>query len=379
MKQSQPMMLPKASQWLRERRLVTLHEDEVDSLQLLTRRNDQSGSTIDGLVLVGANATTTARGVRARYPDLMVLVEPKPTASALATAEAPFVLPMDGLFQPSLADLIVDRLANEDDYALTPTGYVSLVEPDGLKAIVDQANAIETERLIVTLPLESGWLKSTHRDQLIAIMNRSRHPLLVSLGSKGDPLDSSEKADGLVVLLGETDNVSFTRADHLVGMEVFARSASAVAFGTIPSRRRTTPPGTRGYASDKTERRPHIYFPTLHRFMRGGFARQLFANTPPPSCDQGCCGRPLDEFRDTPEDHTAAMNHNISKLIAGAARITGTYQRRLDVLQQMYEEAEAEHRIWAGRIGRPLKVPSDQHRFGQLSGGLTTTARKSTR
>jgi hypothetical protein len=369
-----------ADKWLRDRRLVTISEDEAGSLALLTDPDYREAARLDGLILTGATATETARRLRLKHPAIEVLVELHATAKEVATAESPFVLPTGGLFETSLAELVADRLANGDTYALTPTGYLTVIDPDALRAVIQQANAIDTDRLIVTIPIESGWLKSTHRQQLIAILNGSRHPLLVSLGANGEPLDSIDKAEGLVSLVTQVENISFTRADHLVGMEVLARSSGSVAFGTIPSRRRTTPPGQSGFASDKTERRPHVYYPTLHRFIRGWFAGQLFANTPPPPCGGVCCdGQALDEFRDTPEDHVAAMNHNMTSLLARSMAITGTHGERLDALQQLYVEAEAEHRRVEALIARTLAVPKDQHRLGQLSGGVPATVRTASR
>lgn len=369
-----------ADKWLRDRRLVTISADEVGSLALLTDSEAQAVAQLDGVILTGAKATETARRLRRTHPTMTVLVELYDTAKAIATANAPFVLPTGGLFETSLADLVDGQLANGDTYALTPTGYLTNVDPDALRAVVEQANAIDTDRLIVTIPLDSGWLKKTHREQLIAILNRSRHPLLVSLGADGDPLDSVDKAEGLVSVVTLVESVSFTRADHLVGMEVLARSSGSVAFGTIPSRRRTTPPGKSGFASDKTERRPHLYYPTMHRFIRVKVAGQLFANTPPPPCNGVCCnGRALDEFRDTPSDHIAAMNHNMTALLARSMDIAGTRNERLDALRELYVDAEAEHRRMEALIGRKLSVPEDQHRLGQLSGGIPATARTTSR
>lgn len=369
-----------ADKWLRDRRLVTISAEEVGSLALLSDPDAQAVAQLDGVILTGAKAPDTARQLRRKHPTTAVLVEPYDTAKAIATADAPFVLPTGGLFELSLAELVAGQLANGDTYVLTPTGYLTNVDPDALRAVVEQANAIDTDRLLVTIPLDSGWLKSSHRQQLIAILSRSRHPLLVSLGAEGEPLDSGDKAEGLVSLVTHVENVSFTRADHLVGMEVLARSSGSVAFGTIPSRRRTTPPGKGGFASDKTERRPHLYYPTLHRFIRVKIAGQLFANTPPPPCGGVCChGRALDEFRDTPDDHDAAMNHNMTSLLARSMDITGTRKERLDALQQLYVDAETEHRRMEALIGRTLSVPDDQHRLGQLSGGVPATARTPSR
>ena len=368
-----------AAAWLRSRRLVTISDDEVSSLELLTDSKYQ-GVPLDGVILTGAKASAKARDLRAKHPTTAVLVEPQSTAKAVATAEAPFVLPTGGLFDPTFAEVVADQLANTDSYVLTPTGYLSILEPGALRAVLQQANQIDTDRLIVTIPLDSGWLKATYREQLIAILNGSRHPLLISLGADGEPLGSNDKSEGLVSLLTSVENASFTRADHLVGMEVLGRSNGSVAFGTIPSRRRTTPPGKTGFSSDKTEKRPHAYYPTLHRFIRGKIARQLFANTTPPPCDNPCCeGRPLEAFVDSTNDHVAAMNHSMAALLMKAMGITGTSSERVLALQQVYVDAEAEHRRWENILGRKLAVPDDQHRLGQLSGGLPSTARTAPR
>jgi len=368
-----------AAEWLRSRLLVTISDDEVTSLKLLTDSEYQA-VPLDGVILTGAKAPTTARDLRAKHPTTTVLVEPNLTAKALATPDAPFVLPTGGLVDPTFAEAVAEQLASTNSYVLTPTGYLSILEPGALRAVFQQANQIDTDRLIVTVPLDSGWLKSTYREQLIAILNSSRHPLLISLGADGEPLGSIDKSEGLVALLTHVENPSFTRADHLVGMEVLARSNGSVAFGTIPSRRRTTPPGKTGFSADKTEKRPHAYYPTLHRFIRGKISRQLFANTAPPPCDCPCCERrPLEAFADSPNDHIAAMNHNMATLLVKAMNITGTSRDRMLALQAIYVDAENMHRRWENILGRTLAVPDDQHRLGQLSGGVPATARTTSR
>jgi hypothetical protein len=376
--QAHPSDQISAAKWLRCRRLVTVHADELDALDIL--HDDRGGHpTLDGVIVVGSHATTAGRRLGVRRDDLTVLVEPSDFAGTNATAETPFVLPTGGLFDQTLPELVSERLANGQRYVLTPTGYLTAVNPAALKAVVEHANQIDTDKLIVTLPIDSAWLKPINVVQLTAVCNRSRHPLLVSLGANGEPLGTTEKADGLVKLLNSTEDVSLHRADHLVGLEALARTNGSASFGTIPSRRRITPPGQTGFASNKTEKRPHIYFPMLNRFVRGNISRDWFANTEPPICDTCCDRRALDTFRDSPVDHTAAMNHNVAAMLTKANLLTGTRAERMAALASIYYDGDEAHVNWSGRTGRQIKVPDDQRRLSVLSSMSPTTGRTPTR
>lgn len=365
-----------AARWLLDRRLVQADADEVKDLDLLMGETADR-SSLDGVILTGKHAPHTARGLRRTRPELMVLVEPSSFASEYASEDEPFVLPKDGLFATPLEELITQQLDNGEPYALTPTGYISNIDADALKAVINQGNQLDTERLVITVPIDSGWLKQSHVRQLTAVLRRSRHPLLVSLGAKGDPLDSAEKARGLVELM-TIENISFARVDHLVGLEALARTTGAASFGTIPSRRRITPPREKGQAFFKRSKVPYVYVKPLHRFMSGDTRKETYANTSPPTCDDCCDGRQLDSFTDKPHDIVAAMNHNISSLIAVAAMLTGTADERRSKLASLYYDVAMEHVRLSALTGRRINVPIEQQMLAQLIATTTTVARTTT-
>jgi hypothetical protein len=350
-----------AADWLPDRRLLHLDGTEADKVTLPGPQIDEEHpARLDGVIVCGADAVAAAAGLRLRRPDLVVVAEPEAFASAYATADAPFALPTDQLFPYTLSDSIRDQLLTGAPFALTPSGYVRSTAPEALKAIVEQANEIVTNKLILAVPIEESWLMASRCRQLIAILKRSQHPVVIALGSEKKPLNT-ERARGLVTLLDSVQGIGIIRADHLVGLEALARSSGPVAFGLIPSRRRITPPNTTGSSHFKYDRRQHVLHPLFHRYLSAPTADQWFTNTPPLPGKAPCCGgRRLIPFDDDPNSKLAAKNHNARTMLMLASRIHGGRAERLAALATMYYDAADRHVDWSSITGQQLNVPDEQ-------------------
>lgn len=348
-----------AASWLTDRRLLHLDSKEADALELPRfDTHDEHPIRIDGVIVCGKDAVSAASRLRQRRPDLVVLVEPEAFASAFATAGEPFALPTDTLFPYSLADAVNDQMLNGAPFALTPSGYVRSTAPEALKAIVEQANQLTTDRVIVAIPLEESWLMASRCTQLIAILRRCVHPVVISLGSERKPLNN-ERARGLVTVLDSVEGIGVMRADHLVGLEALARSSGCAAFGLIPSRRRITPPAKTGSSFFNHDRRQHVLHRCFHRYLSAPTGDQWFANTAAPICAEQCCkGRRTDPF--PVADAIAAKNHNACTMLVLATLISGTRSERLATLAAIYYDAAVEHLNWSTLTGQKLKVPEEQ-------------------
>jgi hypothetical protein len=348
-----------AISWLPDRRLLHLDAKEAGTVDLPRfDADDEHPIRIDGVIICGKGAASAATGLRQRRPDVVVLVEPKAFASAFATADEPFALPTDTLFPYSLADAVNDQILNGAPFALTPSGYVRSTAPEALKAIVEQANQLTTDKLIVAVPLEESWLMASRCTQLIAILKRCVHPVVISLGSERKPLNN-ERARGLVTVLDKVEGIGVMRADHLVGLEALARSSGCATFGLIPSRRRITPPAKTGSSFFNHDRRQHLFHRCFHRYLSAPTGDQWFANTSAPICAEQCCkGRRTDPF--PVAELVAAKNHNACTMLVLASVINGTRSERLATLAAIYYDAAVEHVKWSTLTGQELKVPEEQ-------------------
>ena len=195
--------------------------------------------------------------------------------------------------------------------------------------------------------------------QLVAIVQRSKHPVVIALGSDSKPIDSKERAEGLATLISEIPNAHFDKADHLVGCEAAPRGDGMVALGLIASRRRVTPPGKRGFSRTPGEQRPSLFIDELHRIVNADMPDKWFVNAPAIRCDECCEDRALDTFEDNAVDRAAANLHNLSGMLRAIARIDDA-EDRLDELTALYQDAATAHANLSSRVEQPVNPPTEQ-------------------
>lgn len=128
-----------------------------------------------GAILVGDDAVAKVAGIRAANPDLPLIVEPRSLRKHLATDTQPFQLTAATLSE----DLDQQRVYS--DLAITPTGQIMPGDSDALKAALREVNKLDRTDTMFAIPAYAGWLSDEqYVKQLIAVINRSDHPVLLT-------------------------------------------------------------------------------------------------------------------------------------------------------------------------------------------------------
>ncbi len=318
-----------------------------------------------GAFLVGANAPKYLVEIRRANPLIPLIVEPLALKDYWATGAEPFLIEGDpsSLFAMSLDATLDWQRMNGSDLAITPTGQIKVGDSASLKAALVGANALDREDVLLALPLEAGWLSEPqHLKQLIAVINRSRHPVLLTFTSKANPIESTKRLRAYRHLFAQvTVPVIAYRAD-LVGFDALAHGALASAIGSYPSLRRLNPVGQHGFAMDPEDLSPHMLIADMLRFVRSTHMRRdWFAGAAAIQCFCVVCrGQEVDRLHGSNPERVIGHNHNV-------VAIDDLYSKYMD-LDQAKRRA-----LWANQtagalntypqlethIGRPLKIPAD--------------------
>lgn len=265
----------------------------------------------DGLVLCGAKAGTGVRELRSGGFDGPLVIDHE-TYSVAATAEAPFVLAQNGLFQMTLDQVLQGQRACGATVALTPTGYLHAGDSLALKAAVNTVTSLDRDDVLFSVPIDIAWLNEDNIGHLIAVLAGLDAPKAVFLGGQFDPLERYKAAvANLRRLVADAGHIAILKTD-LTGFDALSHGAFATSIGTGGSLRHVIPPGQRARSGNPKDRSPSVLFPDLMAYFRGSKLAQRYANTPqPPACSCAACGdRRLDTFRGT-NDSTAAHTHGV--------------------------------------------------------------------
>lgn len=278
-----------------------------------------------GLVVVGAAARGAVRWLRQAQPNLVLLEQPSAHTAGVASVREPFILAADDakdgqqvLFSPEQSvetDLDAQR-RNGASLAILPTGYVQGGDRAALTAVLQAANLIDRDDVILHLPLHYTWAREPDVGKVIAAVNRSRHPVAVSLGHRGDPGSQKGVVEGLRRLVREAPAVSLWFTD-LAGMDALAHGATACALGLSASHRHIVGPDQTGFSPNPADRSPNVLFPELLRYVKSGhMTERWFASRPAPECAKSCCGgQPIDRFDESRAHRRAAHRHNSLHLV----------------------------------------------------------------
>lgn len=313
-----------------------------------------------GAFLVGARAPKYVPEIRRANPGLPLIVEPPALRKHWATADEPFKgAGSDSTFQLTL-DAELDWQRMDSDLAITPTGQIRKGDSAALKAALREANKLDRGDVLFALPLAGGWLSEEHLiKQLILVINRSRHPVLLMFTGSSNPVGSMTRARAYRRIFAEaTVPVVAYRAD-LVGFDALAHGAIASAIGSYPSLRRLTPVGGRGSSIDPEDMSPHMLLTDMLKFVRSThMRREWFAGVTSIQCFCLICrGDDLDRLHGTHPERCIGHNHNVVSvdnlystfvnLDAGGRRALWAQQTKgaLDTYPQLETH-----------IGRPVKV-----------------------
>ncbi|MBN9620631.1 MAG: hypothetical protein J0H43_13025, partial [Actinobacteria bacterium] len=124
-----------------------------------------------------------------------VVFDPEGYRKHIACVEAPFHLASDGLVAESLDDAVSTQIALGASVAQTPTGYITAGALGALEAAITQANRLDREDVLFSLPLAATVLDDP--DLLVRVMRLMadiKSPVALILGSQFDPFDENTEA-----------------------------------------------------------------------------------------------------------------------------------------------------------------------------------------
>jgi hypothetical protein len=265
----------------------------------------------DGLVLRGGKAGAGVRELRKGGFGGVLVIDSESYAVAAATAEAPFVLPQDGLFEVTLEQILKGQRDCGATVALTPTGYLRAGDGPALKAAADTVATLDRDDVLFCVPIDIAWLNEENIGQLIAVLARLDTPKAVFLGGQFDPLQRYKAAvSNLRRLVAEAGHIAVFRTD-LTGFDVLTHGAFATSIGTGGSLRHIIPFGQKPRSGNNKDQSPSVLFPDLMAYVRGSKLAQRFADARPPGCSCSACGgRNLDTFLGR-RDSAAAHAHGV--------------------------------------------------------------------
>jgi hypothetical protein len=319
-----------------------------------------------GVIATGTHAIRRVKILRGRHPGLPLVIEPHAVGGYIATSAAPFEIPAaqpGQLFSPTLGSVLDSAIAHGSDIAITPTGQIAKGDSAALKEALAQVNRLDREDVVFLLNLAAGWLSDEFlRKQVVAVINRSRHPVALAFIDRKNPIESGKRLRAYRrIFLESTEDVFAYRVD-MAGFDARAHGATGSAIGALPSARRVTPVGEGGRASDPTDLAPHMFVADLGRFSKSKMMRNVwFVARPGFTCSCAVCdGRPIDRLFHMAEDRAEGHLHNVLELERMHSATVGMTQ---DELHDWWHEFIAgvlnAYPQLETYIGRPVAVPAD--------------------
>lgn len=309
--------------------------------------------TTGGIVVVGADARKTVRSLRQVYPNMLLIEQPGVHESRIATPGQPFPFEDEPdpdnptLFEvkQTLEGYLDAQIRNGATVAMLPAGFVAAEDPTTLTAVVKAANAIDREDVILHLPLSYKWFSGpAGRAKLTMAIQRSKHPVAISMAYKGDPASQPGVPEAIhAVLAGAASNLLLWHSD-LGALDALANGALGGAVGVTSSKRHITEPDETAFSPSVHDRSPNVLLPRHLRFGKSqDMSIRLFANGGEPTCDCGTCdGRGLTRFTSSGESVHEAHQHNLAVLTALCRRILTSGDRKA-CWADLLAEADAAH------------------------------------
>lgn len=246
----------------------------------------RSGLALSGK---GSNARTCALWGRSGG---VLLSDPSAYLDQLATEDAPFTLPGSdsALFGGDLDAVLDGQLDSHAAAAMTPSRYVQAGDSPAFKALVRHAQAIARDDVIVVIAVALPWLtKPQYLGQLIAGLQRIRHPKAIMFGAQRNPFDAAGAIANFRQLLAETTGVGLWRADVPAAFDCLAYGGAFAAIGAGGSLRHLVPADEKPDANHPAAHTPSVLLPSMLRYSEGRFIADKYANTPAPRCTCVVC------------------------------------------------------------------------------------------
>ncbi|MCO6003408.1 hypothetical protein NE236_00260 [Actinoallomurus purpureus] len=266
-----------------------------------TRPSDASdlvaliGADDGGLVLTGANPVRAARRCRDEQAfGGPILFDLAAAEGKIATRERPFDENGDRLVETTLEERVQGQIDAGADAALTPTLYLRAGEFGAVEAAVEGAVGLGRDDVILSLPMDAGWLARGLIDKVIGLLAGVPIPKAIMLGGQFNPPQRvMDGVLGLRRLVTEVPNVALFRTD-LAGLDAMAQGSLAASIGTSSALRHVVPPGEAavyGRANGgRDDRSPSVLVPDLLSYVRGSVLADRFGDRPAPLCRCARCG-----------------------------------------------------------------------------------------
>ena len=333
---------------------------------LVYLRPDKAGTVLpyldrgrSGMIMAGANPGAAMNFLQEAGADFPRLIDPACYESYTATAQAPFSLPADGLYQPTLGEALDRQLRLGVTAALTPTGYIPAGATDVLRAAARQFRQLERDDAIFVAPLDVSLLDGPFFARTAAILADLGRPVAIVLGRQFDPLDQSRKIIPNLRALAADVQLMPVRTDFNA-LDLVAHGAFAAAIGTGGRLRHTVDPAERpmSYRPPKgqpPDQSPSVLVPELACWLRGSKISDLFGARPTlaPRCDcRRCGGRRLTGFlRREHQDH--AIAHAVAVWSRWAADLLDqdTMRGRAEYWRDLCRGAVGAHAVISPQLG----------------------------
>ena len=213
--------------------------------------------------------------------------------------------------------------------------------------------------MVLSLPLDHKWLTGSDFQMVKTAIERSPHPVAISLGdSSGDPLGHAGVLDAVRELSAMDRAPMFHRID-LGGFDMMAHGSLAASIGATASQRRAAIPDATIYAP-RTKRGPNVLRTDLLRYRRSlDMQSQWYASLDSPTCScQVCDGKSLDRFTSEDYDCDDANFHNALGIVqmVDAANDAGGYRT---YWPEKVLDAVMAHVTLSEYIGAKVKPPRE--------------------
>jgi hypothetical protein len=296
---------------LRGRQLFVLGEEVIDASPWVS-------ASASGIVTTGAYGVRQARQLKDAHPEHALIIEPTRIEGEFgywANPEQPFYLgDPNMMIRPTLDEALTEMRAAHSTIAITPTGQFKVGDSDSLKTALSMVNDVDRTDTAFLIPISGAVLdrEDTVR-QLIAVINRSKHPVLLALTSDKNPVHNERRRRAYRRIFEEATNMVIPWRVDLSGFDALAHGAVGMAVGVIPSKRRLTPVGRKGgSAADPSDMAPHMFIGDLLRFVRSTeLRRHWFVDVESIACLCAICeNQPIDRLFHSDEDRLTGHLHN---------------------------------------------------------------------
>lgn len=276
-----------------------------------------------GLVLLGPDAVTETRRLRARRSKQLLVVDVGEWSKTEgASAVAPVLPGEPGLFPSDGVDVWASSVINAGaDVVLTRSLFVPVAAWEALRAVL-RAGAKATRPDVMTLvATDAAMLDRVNLSEFLRMLasEYGSRPLAFVFAGTNQPMARHERMRGLRALLGQHPGSLLVGVDVLAATDAITRGAGA-AIGITGSLRRPKRPKDPNGGGSAANFVPGLFLRELWETRSPTIYADWYANKQAPTCT-ACAGRSMDSFTNDAEDKRQILTHNIHTWLAVLAEI----------------------------------------------------------